>query len=96
MTSFLTRGVVIVAHFTPTPFLQGTSSGGPSSSKVRIGEGRIIGVNVIILPGVTVGEGCIIGAGSVVMKDIPPYSVAVGNPARVWKAIDEFVKGSVR
>ncbi len=33
--------------------------------------------------GVTIGEGCTIGAGSVVTKDIPPYSVAVGNPAKV-------------
>ncbi len=44
-----------------------------------------IGGKSIILPGVTIGEGAIIGAGSVVTKDIPPYSIAVGNPARVIK-----------
>jgi len=38
---------------------------------------------VCVLPGVTIGDRCVIGAGSVVTKDIPPYSVAVGNPCRV-------------
>lgn len=52
---------------------------------VKIGSDVWIGRNVIILPGVTIGDGCIIGAGAVVSKDIPPYSVAVGVPARVVK-----------
>jgi acetyltransferase-like isoleucine patch superfamily enzyme len=44
-----------------------------------------IGGNSTILPGVRVGEGAVIGAGSVVTRDIPPYTVAVGNPARAIK-----------
>ena len=44
-----------------------------------------IGANVIILKGVTIGKGSVIGAGSVVTKSIPPYSIAVGNPAKVMK-----------
>ena len=44
-----------------------------------------IGANSVVLSGVTIGKRCQIGAGSVVTKDIPPYSVAVGNPARVIK-----------
>ena len=47
-----------------------------------------IGADSIILPGVTIGEGAVIGAGSVVTKDVPPYTVAVGNPARVVKSRD--------
>ena len=46
-----------------------------------------IGTNVLIMPGVTIGEGAIIGAGSVVTKDIPAWTIAVGNPAKVVKQI---------
>ncbi|OGW40304.1 MAG: acetyltransferase [Nitrospirae bacterium GWD2_57_9] len=44
-----------------------------------------IGSRALILPGVTIGEGAVIGAGSVVTRDIPPYTIAVGNPAKVIK-----------
>ena len=50
-----------------------------------VGNDVWIGQNVTILPGVHIGDGSIIGANSVVAKDIPPYSVAVGNPAVVRK-----------
>lgn len=46
-----------------------------------------IGSNVTVLPGVEVGEGALIGANAVVSKDIPPFMVAVGNPARVIKSV---------
>lgn len=46
-----------------------------------------IGARCIILPGVTIGEGSTIGAGSIVTKDIPAYSVAAGNPAKVIKKL---------
>ena len=45
--------------------------------------------NVVVCGGVTIGEGCVIGAGSVVTKDIPPYSLAAGNPCRVIRQITE-------
>jgi acetyltransferase-like isoleucine patch superfamily enzyme len=54
-------------------------------SEVRIGTGSWIGQNAAILPGVTIGKHCVIGANSVVNKDIPNYSVAVGLPAIVVK-----------
>jgi len=50
---------------------------------VTIGRDVWIGASAIVLSGVTVGEGSVIGAGSVVTSDIPPFSIAVGNPARV-------------
>ena len=50
-----------------------------------IGNNCWLGEKCIILPGVSVGEWCIVGAGAVVTKDIPPYSIAVGNPAKVIK-----------
>lgn len=52
---------------------------------VVIGEGCSTGTNTIILPGVTIGDGVVIGAGSVVTKDIPAWSLAVGCPAKVVK-----------
>jgi len=52
-------------------------------SPVIIGNDVWIGNNVVILTGVTVGDGAILGANSVVTKDIPPYSIAVGSPAKV-------------
>ena len=46
--------------------------------------------NVIVLPGVTIGDNVVIGAGSVVNKDIPSNTVAVGNPCRVIKEINNY------
>lgn len=53
------------------------------SSPVRIERGVWVGNNCSILRGVTIGEHSVVGAGSVVTKDIPPFSIAVGAPARV-------------
>jgi acetyltransferase-like isoleucine patch superfamily enzyme len=50
---------------------------------VDIGRDVWVGASSVILSGITIGEGSIVGAGSVVTRDIPPYSIAVGNPARV-------------
>lgn len=55
---------------------------------VKIGSGCWLGGGTIVLPGVKIGNGSVIGAGSVVTKDIPPNSVAVGNPCRVIRKIN--------
>ena len=52
---------------------------------IIIGDNCWIGANCVITKGVTIGNGAIIGAGSIVTKDIPPYTIAVGAPARVMK-----------
>jgi acetyltransferase-like isoleucine patch superfamily enzyme len=59
-----------------------------SKKSVFVGRGTWIGENVSIL-GVNIGEQCIIGANSVVNKDIPPYSIAAGNPAKIIKTFDK-------
>ena len=56
---------------------------------VVIKQGAWIGAGATILPGVTVGKYAIVGAGSVVTKDVPDYSVVVGNPAKVVKTLDK-------
>ncbi len=50
---------------------------------VRIGSGSWLGANVVVLPGVSIGRQVAVGAGSVVTKDLPDHSVAVGSPARI-------------
>lgn len=54
---------------------------------INIGDNVWIGANVCVLPGVNIGDNCVIGAGSVVVNDIPPDSVAVGNPCKVIKIL---------
>ena len=63
---------------------------------VKVGDYTHLGTNSTIMAGVTIGERCQIGAGSVVTKDIPPYTVAVGNPARAVKRYDFEKKEWVR
>ncbi len=56
-----------------------------TSAPVTIADNVWIGEHVVILPGVTIGKGAVIGANSVVSKNIPPYTIAVGQPAKVIK-----------
>jgi acetyltransferase-like isoleucine patch superfamily enzyme len=64
----------------------------PKFSPVHIGDNCFIGWKSIVLPGVTIGENCIVGAGAVVTKDIPPGSVAAGNPAKVIGSTMDLIK----
>lgn len=53
----------------------------------QIEDGATVGANATVLPGVKIGRGAMIGAGAVVTKDIPEYSVAIGNPAVVTRKL---------
>lgn len=66
---------------------------GLSGTGITIGSNVWIGGNVTILDGVTIGNNCIIGAGSVVTKNIPDNSIAVGNPCRVIKQLKSNIQG---
>lgn len=59
------------------------------NAPVTIGKNCWIGAGVLIMPGVTIGDNVVIGAGSVVTKDIPSNVVAVGNPCRALREVDE-------
>jgi len=59
-----------------------------AAKPITIGDNVWLGSAVIVLPGVTIGENTVVGAGSVVTRDLPANVVAMGNPARVLRAID--------
>ena len=63
-----------------------------STKPVIIEDNVWLGEGVCIMAGITIGKGCIIGASSVVTKNIPPYSIAIGNPARVIKQFDSTLQ----
>jgi acetyltransferase-like isoleucine patch superfamily enzyme len=62
---------------------QGFESKGPT----RIGDNCWLGANVVVTSGVTIGERCVIGANSVVTRDVEPFSIAAGLPAKVLKRV---------
>ena len=59
---------------------------------IRICRGSSIGTQSFIMPGVTIGEGSIVGAGSLVTKDVPPYTIVVGRPAKILRRVPERSK----
>ena len=71
----------ILTHSTPRSHFENILNS--YIANVVIKKGAFIGIGVIILPGVTIGEYSIISAGSVVNKDVPPYSIVAGNPAKL-------------
>jgi acetyltransferase-like isoleucine patch superfamily enzyme len=82
---FIAPGVMVANEKYPTGIFSEERIKGPT-----IKRGAKIGINSTILPGVTIGEGAIIGAGSVVTKDVSPYVVVYGVPARIYKKVNEL------
>ena len=75
------------ASFTNDPFPRSRQPW--NCETMVIGRGASIGAGAIFVPGVSVGEGAMVGAGAVVTKDVPPFAVVVGNPARVVRAVTD-------
>lgn len=75
-------------HVYSNPMQPYIATGTMNDDILKIGVNTWVGAGVIVLGAVTIGHGSIIGAGSVVTKDIPPFSIAVGNPCKVIKRFD--------
>ena len=101
--TFICEGVVIedecfIGHnvaFINDRFPKATNSDGSAQTETdwtviptRVKRRASIGSGAVILCGVTIGEGSLVGAGSVVTKDVPPFAVVAGNPARVLRKPD--------
>jgi acetyltransferase-like isoleucine patch superfamily enzyme len=82
---FLAPGVTIANDLHPGCAYSGDCMRGPI-----LKHGVQVGVNVTIVPMITIGEHSVIGSGTVVTKDIPPYSLVIGNPGRVVKQVGEL------
>ena len=74
--------------------IRGVSMVKPPERPVRIGAACWLADNVTVLEGVQIGDGAVVGAGAVVTSDVPPFAIAVGNPARVMRSRypDEIVE----
>ena len=84
----LAGGVCILTHSNPTtPLREILGEAYHVIKPVHIKRGAWIAINAVILPGVTVGENSIVAANSVVMKDVPDYTIVGGAPAKVLKEI---------
>jgi acetyltransferase-like isoleucine patch superfamily enzyme len=78
----ISAGAQVYTHDTVQRSLTGGSAPA-TSAPVRIGDRSYVGSQTVILPGVTIGDRCVLAAGSIVNRDVPPYSIAVGVPARL-------------
>lgn len=67
------------------PFMASIKDAYQSRGDTVLGDGCWLGMRAMIMPGVTIGEGAVVAAGAVVTKDVPPYAVVGGNPAKIIK-----------
>ena len=93
----ITSGVQLTTHDCGLWVLRnsGKLTNADKFGKIKIGNNVHIGINSVILPGVTIGDNVIIGVGAVVTKNIPSDSVAVGVPAKVIESIDDYYKKNI-
>lgn len=64
----------------------------PSATPVIVEDDVLVGANAVVLEGVKIGKGAVVAAGAIVTKDVPPYTVVAGTPAKVIKEIDDKTK----
>ena len=86
----ITNGVKFITHDGGTWVFREKDPDFDVFGTIWIKDNSFIGINTIIMPGVTIGPNSVVGSGSLVSRDIPPDSVAVGAPARVLMTLDEY------
>ncbi len=96
---FIAEGTVIEDNVKIAPGTHVASDKHPLLSEEKkkrkgphIGRGVYIGIGATLLPGIKIGDGSFVGAGSVVVKDVPSGVVVLGNPARVYMDVEEYMK----
>jgi acetyltransferase-like isoleucine patch superfamily enzyme len=77
-------------HTIESPLVPYAHSGATLHEKITIGVNCWFGINSVVIGNVTIGHGCVIGANTLITKDIPPFSIVVGNPSRIIKRFDFF------
>lgn len=82
--SLITESGVLMSELKDIPYIKDNYI---KQGKIKIEDHVWIGANVIVFPGVTIGHHSIIGAGSIITRDIPPNSIAKGQPGKVFKVI---------
>lgn len=88
---YMNTGFAILTHdWVTNVFIHSGRDFISSSGRVTIGNNVSFGQNVMVLKGVTIGDNCFIGAGSIVTKDIPANSIAVGAPCKVVMTLDDY------
>jgi len=91
---YITAGCQFITHDGGTLILRKEVPDLEITAPISVGNDVYIGLNTMILPGVNIGNRVIVGAGSIVTKDIPDNSVAVGIPAHVVKSVDEYLESA--
>ena len=96
---------VCSTHVADTPWVPIVTTGTTGTDTIVVGDNCFFGVNTTVLGNVTIGHGCVIGTGALVTSDVPPFSLAVGSPARVvkrysfrhraWLAVDAVAAGDL-
>lgn len=86
----ITRGVAFVNHDGGAALFRKEYPGLNVYGKIKVGNNVFIGINAIIMPGVTIGNNVVIGAGSIVNKDIPDNVVVAGVPAKIIKPLEDY------
>jgi acetyltransferase-like isoleucine patch superfamily enzyme len=81
---------MIIAHFNPS--LRFRNLFEAKANPVLIGKGAFIGIRAILMPGTTIGECAVVTAGSVVMKNVAPYTMVQGNPAKKILNFEHLMK----